>query len=482
MIPTPLLARFNDYVAAHLGLDFPDNRSRDLERGLWAAARELNFHDLQQLMRWLTETPPAQGPIQALARHLTVAETYFFRDAQIFLDALERHILPEIVAARDEGERRIRIWSAGCATGEEPYSIAILLDRLSARLEDWNVTVLGTDVNTRALKIAEQGVYRPWSFRGAPDWLQRDYFRVRDHDEFEILPKIKNVVTFAYHNLAEDNYPSLTNNTNAMDVILCCNVLMYMTQEMRRQVVERFYRSLLDGGWLIVGSAEAVPALYPQFEPITRGALLFRRPPLDIDAMARIARNTPQSAPAIPQPELQATIPSIPRPGIGIDRPGQNAYARAVGLYERGRYSEAAQLLEPLQDAKAHALRARIQANTGALQQALAACEKAIAIDATQAVFHHLHASILQEVGRKAESLEAYRRALYLAPDMVVSHVALASLLKRLGRVKEATRHFRIAAALLAPLPRDAPVPYGEGLTAGRLRQAIRLMSPEVEP
>ncbi len=225
-IPAALLSQLSEFVATQMGLHFPKERWRDLERGIRSAAREFDFKDAESCLQWLVSSPLAKGQIEILARHLTVGETYFFRE-QKSLEILEGYVLPELIRTRRENEKRLRIWSAGCCTGEEPYSIAILLAKLIPDLKDWKITILGTDLNPRSLQKASEGVYSEWSFRGTPEWVGERYFTRAKDGRWAVLPSIKKMVTLHYLNLAEDAFPSLLSNTNAMDVIFCRNVLMY---------------------------------------------------------------------------------------------------------------------------------------------------------------------------------------------------------------------------------------------------------------
>ena len=262
-----LLSQLSECVASQLGLHFPRTRWRDLERGIQSAAREFGTPDAESCARWLLSAPLTKNQIEILASELTVGETYFFREQRSFAILGER-ILPELLRVRQGAERRLRIWSAGCCTGEEPYSIAILLDRVLPDPRQWHVTILGTDVNPRFLQKAAQGVFGEWSFRAAPAWLKENYFTPVGAQRFEILPRIKAMVTFACLNLAQDAYPALASGTHAMDLIFCRNVLMYFTAEHAQRVIHQFHRSLVEGGWLIVSPVETSAQLFSLFAPI----------------------------------------------------------------------------------------------------------------------------------------------------------------------------------------------------------------------
>ena len=271
-----LLARLSEFVAATMGLHFPKERWRDLERGVLNAARDFHFNNPEQCIHWLLSTAITKHQIEILASHLTVGETSFFREQKSF-EVLEKHILPALINTRRGTDQHLRIWSAGCCTGEEPYSIAICIAKLIPDLTAWNITILATDINPHFLKKATQGEYKEWSFRTTPREIKESSFIRRD-GRYVILPHLKKLVTFSYLNLAEDIYPSLVNSTNGMDIIFCRNVLMYFAPEQVVKVIKNIYHSLVDGGWLLTSPSDASSALYSQFATVNfPGVTLYRK-------------------------------------------------------------------------------------------------------------------------------------------------------------------------------------------------------------
>ncbi|HEY6838762.1 MAG TPA: protein-glutamate O-methyltransferase CheR [Geobacteraceae bacterium] len=254
------LALFSTFVASQMGLLFTRRQWGMLRRGICAAADEFGFRDPEACMHWLMSSSLTREQVETLAGTVTVGETYFWREEKS-LDALREEVIPALMRARSGDERHLRIWSAGCSSGEEPYSIAILLHRMGTALRDWRVTIHATDINPRALARAREGIYGEWSFRTTPAWVRNGYFRRRSDGKLEVIPEIRTMVEFAYLNLADDVYPLLFNNTNAMDLILCRNVLMYFAPELAQKVVSRFHRCLVAGGWLVVSPCEISPQL-----------------------------------------------------------------------------------------------------------------------------------------------------------------------------------------------------------------------------
>jgi chemotaxis protein methyltransferase CheR len=467
-----LLSQLSDFVEAQLGLHFPKGRWRDLERGIAVASRESGYAQAEAYIRWLLCAPLTRTQIEGLASHLTVGETYFFRE-QRSLDILEQQILPELLHARARTERHIRIWSAGCCTGEEPYSIAMLLDRLIPDPEKWNLTILATDINPQFLRKAAHGVYGAWSFRDTPGWLKERYFTKRPDGRFEIQPRIRRMVTFSYLNLAEDAYPSLVNGTNAMDVILCRNVLMYFAQARARKVVDKLRRSLVDGGWLITSPAETSTVLFSAFTAVEfPGAFLYRR----------IAAGGPRTTAVRHQSPWyvgEAAAAHAPAPA---DSPQSAAFSATLSAFapEVLREAGAGQATGAEDaDSRAHEERdaprrkARACADQGRLAEALEWCEQAIAADKLNPAHYYLLATIEQERGQSETAERSLGRALYLEPDFALAHFALGNLCLSGGRQREARRHFGNALTLLRACPADALLPESDGLSAGRLVEII---------
>jgi len=183
------------------------SRHADLESGIRAACDECGFENAEECIDWLDGATLTRAQVETLATHFTIGETYFFREPEVFT-IIEQQVLPElIVARRASGDRRLRLWSAGCSTGEEAYTLAIVVTRLLADLKDWHVTILGTDLDSRALRKAAMGVFGDWSFRGVPAAVKERYFQPKGERLYKISPSLRAMVHFNYLNLAETPIP-----------------------------------------------------------------------------------------------------------------------------------------------------------------------------------------------------------------------------------------------------------------------------------
>jgi chemotaxis protein methyltransferase CheR len=432
-------------LEARLGLCFPEVRSADLEAGLRAACAEFGFDSAEECVDWLASATLNRAEIETLAGHFTIGETYFFREPDIFA-ALENIVLPELIQARRATDRRLRFWSAGCSTGEEAYTLAIILRRILPDIADWRITILGTDINAHALRKAEAGIYGKWSFRGPRLVMRKLFFHERSEGQFEIDPSVREMVDFQYLNLAEDTYPSLLTRTTAMDVILCRNVLLYFSPARAAAVTRRFHEALLEGGWLVGGIAEHFQA--PDFQRVSVGErAFFRKSSLPVAEERRKQSVLPPLAEELPVPSQRSTWPSRAAPREPAPSPADRAIAAA---------------------------------NEGRLQDALSACDEAIHSNKLEPGHHYLRATILTELGNYAEAEAAFRRAVYLDPDFILAHFAMAGLARRMEQPAAGRKHLRNAVALLSELEPDSILPGSDGLTAREFESFLAALETQL--
>ena len=455
-ISNELISQLNRFITSRIGLHFPESHLNDLNRGISSAAQEFGYTDIEAFIRWLMSSKLAKKDIEILSSHLTIGETYFFRDKKSF-EALEGHILPELISSRQDGERRLRIWSAGCSTGEEPYSIAILLKKLIMDIKDWNITILGTDINPNFLRRASAGVYTEWSFRNTPPWVKEGYFKRAKDGNYKIIPDVKKMVVFEYLNLAEDIYPSLVNNTNAIDIIFCHNVLMYFSHELSKRVVHSFYNSLVDKGWLSVGPTDFVKPLSSQWTTVNYDeAAIFRKD----------AKKTHEVKDLQPK-----KIPSFVMPSVEIDKSLQLNKRQGKKVEEQKREQQKV-------DLKMDTMLIRDYTNQGRLNDAIKWCEKAIASDRLNPHYHYLLATILIEQGRVEDAVKSLKKTTYLDNNYVLAYFILGNLMFRSGELKTSRKYFSNAAELLSNYKDEDVIPESEGITAGRLSEIITSIMP----
>jgi chemotaxis protein methyltransferase CheR len=483
--------RFSKLVEDRFGLHFPEKRRPDLERGVRQAFASSTCVDLEEYYHLLQDAKDGAVEMDRLINALTISETYFFRDKGQF-DALHNHVLPHIIERR-RPLRTLRVWSAGCASGEEPYSIAIMLRELLPDVDDWSITILGTDVNTETLDRARKAVYGDWSFREERARLGRPhYFRQRGN-RYQLIPEVQRMVTFDWLNLAEAGYPSFETNTTYMDLILCRNVTIYFSQATISEVVDRFYDALVDGGWLVVGHSEPSLTTYHRFQARSfPNTVLYQRTgkpsalplewtqlpsPQTVDATP--PRATPIFTPAHVLPKTQCMATTRPDLRALPSQPEQkDPFERAQELMSYGQSEKArALLLEFVQTRANHApacaLLGQAYANLSCWQEAESWCRKAIGLDTLSLEAYYILALVLQHQGRLEEAIAAMKKVVYIDRHHVLGHFGLAELYRSQGQLPQALKSLDNTHRLLAKRA-DAEVISGSGgITAGRLREAV---------
>jgi len=486
-----VLLHMSNMIAKRLGLHYPRERWPDLERALLMAAAQSDSQELNSLLELPGKSNLSKGQMEILINHLTVGETYFFRDNKLF-DALRNEVLPELIGRRRGKDQYLRIWSAGCCTGEEPYSIAILLRQLIPDITSWNITLLATDINPNFLKKMESGRYRDWSFRDTqPDFRYR-YFTKTADGCYQIEAGIKQAVTIDYLNLAADNYPSLHNNTNAMDLIICRNVLIYLVPELIMKIGDGFNKSLTDGGYLIVAPSEVSSITSSGLSAVNYpGTILFRKGDVIPSVMPLPGPGqwtlfplpvSERQSPDLAGSAMQVTTLTneIPIPVSGktsrITEPG--IYARAEDLYKKGFNTSALKILEEAvqngkDDTKLFGLLAHVHANLGNLHLAFTWSEKAITSDKMNPSLHYLQAILLQEQKHYEAAIASLRCAIYLDQQFILAHMAMGSLLSTVGKSKESYKSFKNAMQYLKAMPAGAEVPESDGTTTENLMKYL---------
>jgi chemotaxis protein methyltransferase CheR len=458
-------------------MEFSGPRRADLERVIERTLSELRLSTPDLLYERLTDGPGAQAALEAFIASLTVPETYFFRNRPQF-EALEQRILPELIARRRD-LRRLRIWSVGCASGEEPYSLAMLLHCLlppSEAVADWDVTILATDLNRSLLEKAQRGLYTAWSFRDTPPDVQEQFF-TRRGGQFELAPQVRSQVTFAYLNLADDTYPSALTNTLDMDLILFRNVLIYFGDEMARRVIDRLYDALADGGWLLVGHAEPSISLFSRFTTHSfPNTIVYQKQVsyqksvetsevfTDFGSLAPPLAHTARRASS--HKREPAATPRAPRIPERLHRHVRHGTSSPTAQDAESPATAEGDLMSQYQAAKRLADQSQLEP---AQRSVMALVQKAPLF----APAYYLQGLILQELGDAEGALAALRRCVYVDAGFVMGHLALANLYTFAGQAERARRHRENIARLLAGAPAGDPIPEGDGMTVGDLLRTV---------
>ncbi|MBM4055138.1 MAG: chemotaxis protein CheR [Planctomycetes bacterium] len=499
-IPEQLLNRFCDLISEKLGLRYEKDRWHHLIRHIGLAADDFGYDDVELFLQWLLSEPLTQKDVSLLANHLTVGETYFFRHKNSF-EVLEKNILHDLIASRRGRDQRLRIWVAGCATGEEPYSVAIVIDKLIRDIRDWDITILATDINQNFLKKASDGLYRKWSFRETPEWIINNYFTLTQGNKYAILPHIKEMVVFSPLNLKEDVYPSILNNTNAMDIIFCRNVFIYFSNELIKEILHKFYRSLVENGWLVVSPVEGLQCREHDFRPVNYLGETFYKKEIIAKCISQKKIFADEGAyPVKKRYEFEkisgetAQLDSLAGNKILRElrqEPEEELlYKEALKSFEKGLYGEATDILMKLYSSMPDNknelqikrdvimyLLAKSYANQGKIEDALEWCNNAIKADKLQPNYYYLRATILHEQKNTDGAIASLKQVLYLDPNFILAHFALGNFTLEQQKPEESFRYYENTLLLLKNYKPEEVLPESEGITAGRLKEIIHMIS-----
>lgn len=465
--------RFEQLIAAHTGLQLRP-REYDAMRGALAermsVLRLRHADDYHHLLK--AGTPDAEREWQQLTVRLTNNESYFFRDiGQMTL--LRERILPEIIE-RNRDRRTLRIWSAGCATGEEAYSLAIMVEELlpgrgAESGQKWDIVILGTDIDEDALRQAVRGVYGSWSFR-AMDTVQQRRCIKRHEDGRQVAEDVRSLVTFSPCNLVGDPFPSAATGIYEMDLILCRNVFIYFGREAVSVVLPKFARTLRAGGYLMTGhgeiqglSAEPLSArAYPEsvvYQRVSRTPVHIE-PRVSAEHVRRSAPDTERRGkPAVPKPDVTPSVTSDS--ASASPAAADSASSIAETLYAGGDYTAVIETLQPSResaDPGLLVLLAHAHANLGRYQEATDCCRILMELCPSAPEPYELLAFIAQEQQRRDEAKLLLKQALYLAPKSPSAYLELGALYHGEGDTARAGKMNATALELLRAMPPEANV------------------------
>jgi len=263
------LSEIRMLIEERTGIHFDESRERFLSTRVREHMHERGYTRVTELLRAVRKT---NVEYDSLLERMLTQETSFFRYPAVY-EAFEKRVLPEIHVSKFwKNPRTLRVWSAGCSTGEEPYSIAITIADSLSFADAWNVEILATDVGKLALKTAEKGIYSGRSLSGVNEKQLAAHF-TKVENKFHVKPRLKKMISFAPMNLAAPVY------VGRMDLIFCMNVLIYFTEERRHSLVQRFYEALEPGGYLFLGHSESISKMPVKFQAIVLGdCILYRKP------------------------------------------------------------------------------------------------------------------------------------------------------------------------------------------------------------
>ncbi|WP_243366498.1 CheR family methyltransferase [Fundidesulfovibrio soli] len=256
--------QLRDFIYKQAGIYIADNRKYLLENRLANRLKELNLRSFAEYYHFLQYDPSKKQELSKLFEVVTTNETSFYRNPPQ-LAVFQNNVLPEVLEKqRKLGARKLRIWSAGCSTGEEPYTIAIILHEvLKSEINSWDIRITANDLSEAVLAAARNGVYNDYTLRTTPKEIVAKYFTA-DAGKFKVKPEVKRLVQFGPINLSDR---VMLKRVDRSQIVFCRNVIIYFDDEMKKNVIGSFYDNLQPGGFLLIGHSESLHNISRAFKP-----------------------------------------------------------------------------------------------------------------------------------------------------------------------------------------------------------------------
>lgn len=499
-----ILKRISDLIADHSGLFVRPQDFQLLSDKVWLRARALgltslvDYHDYLKALDHGSRasdsfkaqpSPPQQrSEWQELYSILTINESYFFRDSNQ-LRLLSDRLLPDIMqrkqAAAPLGTKpSLRIWSAGCSTGEELYSIAIALDQLNFPWHQWDAQLIGTDISAAAVHSARQGVYSSWSFRQTPAALRQTYFQA-DRQAYKICDRLQQHVVFQVGNLLKDPCPSLGQGSGDLDLILCRNVFIYLDRQAIGQIVQKFHGALIPQGYLLTGHTELYGQNTSPFQVTSfPETVVYQKPPQAALPLPTASMPTaPWQSAARPQPPRLTPQTAPPQLEANLEADSHNnltaALQEAAAFLQQNDYTSAIRAAKQIYLAHpactaARQIAAQAYANTGGYSQAKQLCQQVIRDHPLSLDMHYLLAQIAEDENDLETAKEHLRKIIYLDPDFVKAYLDLASIYDRARQPEKAKTTREHALTLLAKLPPSTVLDDHSGATVAQWQDHLK--------
>lgn len=490
-----LIDAFKRLIADKLGFHLREQSQAIFWQRVLQRVQVLSLPSLEAYYQLLSSNhqPITENPEwRELISFLSVTESYFFRDQGQF-SLLRNQILPELIAWKQklasEGrtqERSLKIWSAGCATGEEAYSIAILLKELIPAEEEWALSIIGTDFNQAALLQAQRGVYSDWSFRSVHSAIQKKYFQ-QYRREWKISPDIAKLVTFRLDNLVSNNHYSSEPDITNIDLIICRNVFIYFDAKAIDQTLERFHQALSPGGYLMTGHTELHGHRNHPFKIKSFSESVIYQRAFGESLKPVIAPQSSHISPLIYPQKVTTLSTSCPTACTSLSTKPDHTELNSEGIavlediitllkqkFYGSAIAQAKQLIsQNLYPFRAYCLLAEAYANLGQHVQAIQACQQAFQYDPLAIEPLYLLAQIAQDQGEVENAKSILKRVIYLAPTSIFAYFELGCLYEQQGNLEKARRNWQSSLNGLKQLTGETMIDGCKDLTASELRLVI---------
>ena len=459
---------FQNFILENSGIFLDRNREDSLRISLLFRISAKGFRNYYEYYSFLKCDALGEEEFKELLSLITINETYFFRGPGHF-KFLKEYILSTSIAEKMVYGEGIKIWSAGCSTGEEPYTVAIAILEALGFYNDWNIEILATDVSKKALSKAKKGIYSAYALKLVSEKIKNKYFIQIDKNKFQLKDKVKKMVKFEYFNLIKEPYPLA--KMEGWDIIFCRNVTIYFKLESIVRVIHNFYRSLKNSGYFFIGYAETLQHISSEFVPFKwKDIFIYKKRRQDLPQIEKIVNNKEETVVSEKKAEAksfnEATLP-------------RDLYSKAVELFEEGEFSQAlGKVTEVLridsQMAEAHFLAGKIHANSHQFVEAIESCQWAIQIVPLFLAAHFLLGVVYDKMGQSHEAISEFRKVIYIDRDFSLAYFNMARIYQLQGKDEEAIKEYINAIKVLIKSSPEKIMEFSEGITARLLIQTCR--------
>ncbi len=463
-------ALFQELLIEACGLSFEEGRNQSLHLALWERLQQKGYDSYREYYNLLKFHPDGRLEVRELLDLITIGETYFFRNKAQF-SVLMRSVLPEIIKRKtSKGDKSIRVWSAGCSRGDEPYSIAIAIKEGLPSHEEWTISILGTDINRNGLTCAKEAAYGEKDIAHLPKEYLDKYFKVGD-STYLLKSDVRRLVQFHYHNLVKD--PFVHEKMQAVDLLFCRNVTIYFDYQTTRRVIENFYNCLAPEGYLFLGHTETLWQITDKFERVEFPQTFVYKKRLSLPR-----EEVMRPFMAVPQMKIEdltrsmAPLPPLPPSGSTLSERSPR------GIEVEGLTSVRSPSNHPVAPGKNDRLtslsRATLLANDAKYREAADLLAKVIEADNLSVEAYYLLGVLSYKSGDLREAETQFRKVIYVNPDSILAYFNLGNIYLYQKKFREAAREFRNAILLSEKRPKDEQIKFCEDLTVEFLLRACR--------
>jgi|GEM_PF-1438459 chemotaxis protein methyltransferase CheR len=483
MISDKYLLEVAQKIKEKYGISFAADKLSELKKILLDVARESEY-GYEFLIEGIRTDALSKSVEHVLISKLSIGETYFFREPKALNIAIG-NLLPEILRTKEKAT----IWSAACSGGEEPYSIAILIDEKLGSAFFPKIEIWGTDFNPVFIKKALKGEYRPWSFRNCPPACLDKYFEKVENEVFVLQKRITEKVKFKVLNLFDESFPSPFNKVGYFDIIFLRNVLIYFDEESIQKVIEKLFKLLAPEGYLITGVTEMSLISYKGFVPLSiEGMRIFKK--TSKSSQNTFAEQKQKNKVSIVKKKRKVTSKSSKTKEIRYAKskktPHEISFHDALTLFDKGDYRT---LLQQMHNELKHLENMRVVSkevkekfflyckallNLGLWQEADDACSLLIKKIKTDEKLFYLLAVLSSEKEDYDKAIEYLNKTIFLKHDFPMAYFLKANSLLRLERIAEAKKEFKNLLKLLDNFDDNDILEESDGLTVGNLRELTK--------